>query len=187
MIPRLSGFTADNPAIRLRIDAEIALARFDDSGPDLGIRHGPGQWPGLTAHHLMDEPLFPVAAPTLPGIGNVAGPADVATLPLIGDLAQQGWRDWFRACGCHRVRIDERLVFGDSTDMLEAAACGLGAALARKRIVEPWLASGRLQRLPGPELASRFAYYIVHPSHQLLRPSARKFVDWLLTTSTSDP
>ena len=187
LIPRLSGFTAEHPDIRLRIDAEIALARFDESGPDLGIRHGPGQWPGLTAHHLMDEPLFPVAAPALPGLSTVAAPADIARLPLIGDLAQQGWRDWFRACGCHGVRIDERLVFSDSTDMLEAAAHGQGAALARKRIAEPWLASGRLQRLPGPELASRFAYYIVHPAHRRLRPSARKFVDWLLAASAAAP
>ena len=46
----------------------MALARFDEAGPDLGIRHGPGHWPGLTAHYLMDDALFPVAAPDMPGI-----------------------------------------------------------------------------------------------------------------------
>ena len=67
LIPRLPGFTAAHPNVHLDFETSISLARFDDAGPDLGIRHGPGPWPGLTAHYLMDDALFPVAAPTLPG------------------------------------------------------------------------------------------------------------------------
>lgn len=181
LMPRLPDFTASHPEIRLHIDTEVALTRFDDGGPDFGIRHGPGHWAGLAARHLMDESLFPVAAPDLPGFENVRAPADIPGLPLIADHAHQGWHDWFRAAGCHGVRIDTRHAFSDSTDMLEAAVRGLGAALARERIVAPWLASGRLQRLPGPELPGRYAYYIVHPAHRRLRPAARAFADWLLS------
>lgn len=180
LIPHLPGFSARHPEIALVFDTEIALTRFDDGGPDLGIRHGPGHWPGLTAHHLMDDRLFPVAASSLAGFDAVRTPADIARLPLISDLARQGWRDWFRAAGVHGVRLDDRYIFSDSTDMLEAAAIGLGAALARQSIVTPWLASGRLRRLPGPDLPGRFAYHVVYPAHRRLRPAARVFVDWLL-------
>ena len=41
-------FAAKHPRMRLTFDTEIALTRFDEGGPDLGIRHGPGHWPGLT-------------------------------------------------------------------------------------------------------------------------------------------
>lgn len=181
LIPQLPDFAAAHPEIRLRIDTEVALTRFDDGGPDFGIRHGPGHWPGLTARHLMDEALFPVAAPDLAGIARVHTPADIPGLPLIADHGHQGWHDWFRAAGCPGVRVDERHVFSDSTDVLEAAVHGLGAALARERIVTPWLASGRLLRLPGPALPGRYAYYIVHPAHRRLRPAARRFADWLLS------
>lgn len=180
LIPRLHEFAALHPQVRLVFDTEIALTRFDDGGPDLGIRHGPGHWPGLTAHHLFDDPLFPVASPALAGIDAVRTPADIARLPLVSDRSRQGWSDWFRIAGVHGAKADERYNFTDSTDMLEAAAHGLGAALARSRIAEPWLASGRLRRLPGPELPGRYAYHVVYPAHRRLRPAARAFVDWVL-------
>jgi LysR family glycine cleavage system transcriptional activator len=181
LIPRLPAFLAAHSDIRLRIDTEIALTRFDDVGPDLGIRHGLGHWPGLTAHHLMDESLFPVAAPSMPGLEDVREASDIAGLPLIGDLSHQGWHDWFRCNGLHGVRIDERLVFSDSTDMLRAAALGMGAAMARQRIVAPWLASGQLQRLPGKAVPGRYAYHIVYPTHRRLRPAVRRVIDWLVS------
>jgi len=180
LLPRLPDFAAAHPTLRINIDTEIALTRFDEGGPDLGIRHGPGHWPGLTAHLLMDESLFPVASPTLPGLVDVTEPSHIARLPLISDLARQGWPDWFRAAGVHGADTDARYVFSDSTDSLEAAARGLGAMLARNRISSDYLASGRLVRLPGPELQARWSYYVVYPSHRRLRPAARTFLDWLM-------
>jgi len=180
LLPRLPGFSAAHPRIRLGIDTTEVIARFDEGGPDIAIRHGPGHWPGLAAHLLMDEKLFPVAAPTLPGIDGVTGAADIAGLPLVSDLTRQGWHDWFRAAGVHGVGLDERYHFSDTTDALNAAAFGLGAALARERIVTPYLAKGRLLRLPGPELVARWGYFVVYPAHRKLRPAAQAFVDWLL-------
>jgi LysR family transcriptional regulator, glycine cleavage system transcriptional activator len=186
LLPRLPAFTAAHPQIRLSVDTEIALTRFDDGGPDLGIRHGPGHWPGLTAHHLMDDALFPVAAPDLPGLAEVRDAADVARLPLVSDLARQGWHDWFRAAGVHGAKLDERHSFSDTTDALNAAAFGLGAALARERIATPYLAAGRLVRLPGPVLSARWGYYVVYPAHRQLRSAARSFVDWLLAVARDE-
>ncbi|QDW66088.1 LysR substrate-binding domain-containing protein [Luteimonas granuli] len=180
IVPRLPDFAARHPDIRISFETEIALTRFDDQGPDLGVRHGPGHWPGLSAQRLLEEPLFPVASPALAGVDRIADPADIARLPLVGDLSRHGWSDWFRAAGVRGARPMERFTFSDSTDMLEAAAHGLGAALARRLVVVPWLASGRLLRLPGPELPSRYAYFIVHPSHRPLRPAARLFAEWLM-------
>ena len=54
LLPRLPRFAARHPDIGLGFETEAGLARFDDGGPDLGIRHGPGHWPGLTAHALME-------------------------------------------------------------------------------------------------------------------------------------
>jgi LysR family glycine cleavage system transcriptional activator len=184
LLPRLPAFSARHPEVRLAIDTEIALTRFDDGGPDLGIRHGPGHWPGLTAHLLMDDALFPMAAPAMATGTRTAG--EVAALPLVADLARQGWHDWFRAADVHGARLDIRHTFSDSTDALEAAAHGLGAVLARERIAAPWLDSGRLQRLPGPALPTRWRYYIVHPAHRRLRPAAQAFVDWLLSASADE-
>lgn len=184
--PRLPQFAALYPHIRLNVDTEVALTRFDEGGPDLGIRHGPGHWAGLTAHHIMDDYLFPVASPHLPGIGNVRDPADITRLPLVSDLARQGWHDWLRAADVHGAAVEERYRFTDSTAALNAAVHGLGAALARDKIVAPYLAAGVLVRLPGPALKARWGYYVVHPSHKRLKPAARLFVDWLLSLPQED-
>lgn len=181
LLPRLPDFTAAHPQIRLDVDTEVALTRFDEGGPDLAIRHGAGQWPGLAAHRLMSDALFPVASPTLAGLDRVHEAADIARLPLVSDLARQGWHDWFRAAGVHGARLDQRHVFSDTTDALQAAVLGLGAALARERIAEPYLAAGQLRRLPGPVLEARWSYHIVYPAHRRLRPPAQLFVDWLLS------
>ena len=179
--PRLPQFVAAHPDVRLTVDTEVALTRFEEGGPDLGIRHGPGHWPGLTAHHLMDDYLYPVASPTLVGLDDVRGPADIAGLPLVTDLARQGWLDWFRFADVHGISVSERYRFTDSTAALTAAVHGLGAALARDKLAMPYLAAKGLVRLPGPALKARWGYYVIYPSHKRLKPAARAFVDWLLS------
>ncbi|MGO4551772.1 LysR substrate-binding domain-containing protein [Lysobacter sp. 2RAF19] len=183
LLPRLPDFARKHPDIRLAFDTETALARFDDGGPDLGVRHGPGHWPGLSSLRLMDEALFPVASPRMPGIETIRTPADIPRVPLILDHARQGWHDWLRFAGVHGAALDERYSFSDTTDALLAAANGIGAALARERIVVPYLRDGRLVELPGPRMAARWGYHIVYPAHRRLRPAAQVFVDWLLSVS----
>ena len=180
LLPRLPAFAAAYPDIALSIETGFALARFDDSGPDLGIRHGAGQWPGLTAQPLMQEDLFPVASPAMRGVDQLNKAADIAQLPLIADTARQGWHDWFRAAGVRGASVNERYRFSDSNAALIAASLGLGVALARERIVAPFLEDGRLVPLPGPRLRGRWSYWLIRPSHRRLRPPAQAFADWLM-------
>ena len=134
---------------------------------------------GLTAHHLMDDELFPVASPALPGIEAVKEPRQIAQLPLVTDLALQGWRDWFRAAGVRGLRLPSMHSFNDSTDAMRAAVYGVGAALARRHVAQPYLQRYELVRLPGPALQARFAYYAVHPAHKPPSAAAQGFIDWL--------
>jgi DNA-binding transcriptional LysR family regulator len=180
LLPRLASFAAMHPEIALSIETGFSLARFDDGGPDLGIRHGGGHWPGLGAQLLLHEDLFPVAAPAMPGFAEIRTPADILRTPLIADAARQGWPDWFRHAGVRAAMLREHYRFSDSNAGLMAASLGLGVALARERIVAPFLADGRLQRLPGPALRGRFSYYLIQPTHRRLRPPAQVFADWLL-------
>lgn len=179
LVPRLPRFCTAHPNIRLDIQTDSAFSRFEDGGPELGIRYGEGYWPGLTAHHLMDEELFPVAAPSIPQISRISSPSDIASLPLLTDLSPQGWRDWFRAAGAHGIALPTMHTFNDSTDVMRAAVYGIGAALARKHIARPYLQRYELVRLPGPTLRARYSYYVVHPSHRVPSPTASLFIDWL--------
>jgi LysR family transcriptional regulator, glycine cleavage system transcriptional activator len=211
ILPRLKRFTAAHPRIRVTFETGLALARFDSAGPDLAIRHGEGYWPGLTAHHLMDEQLFAAAAPDLPGVRELIDAAEadaaradaaradavradaakiaaakIATLPLVTDLSYQGWPDWFRAVGMRGVSLPEMHIFNDSTDALRAAASGLGAVLARSRLATPYLNRGELVRLPGAPLQARFGYYAVHPTHRRPSTAAAALIQWLRQEGVAD-
>ncbi|AVQ00203.1 LysR family transcriptional regulator [Ahniella affigens] len=180
LIPMLADFRSRHPDIRLGFDTSASLTRFEEGGADLAIRHGPGHWPGLTAIHLMNDALFPVASPAFQKRHRIRSAEQLPNLPLIHDLARQGWLEWFRAASIVVTKIADPLVFSDSTDALQAAASGLGVALARQRIVTPWLARGELVQLPGPSVPTRWEYYLVYPAHRRLKPAAQAFVDWLL-------
>ncbi len=186
LLPRLPRFCSAYPNVRLHVETSIGLARFDDDGPDLGIRHGPGHWQGLTAHHLMGDELFPVASPGLHGVRELSEARDIARLPLVTDMALQGWQDWFRAAGVRGLRLPPMHSFSDSTDAMRAAVYGIGVALARKHIAAPYLQRYELVRLPGPALKTRFAYYAVHPSHRPPSPTAAMFIDWLKQEALDD-
>ena len=179
LLPRLPRFCRAHPHVRLEIQTDSAFARFEEGGPDLAVRYGEGAWPGLTAYHLMDEELFPVASPALPQLTEIHRARDIAALPLLTDLSPQSWRDWFRAAGVRGLELPPMHTFNDSTDVMRAAVYGLGAALARKHIAQPYLQRYELVRLPGPALRARPAYYIVYPTHRTPSPAASLFIDWL--------
>jgi DNA-binding transcriptional LysR family regulator len=130
----------------------------------------------------LDEELFPAAAPDLSGVRDLTDVAEIAKLPLVTDLGVQGWADWLRAAGLRGVTLPDMHTFNDSTDALQAAACGLGVVLARSRLVGPYLHSGALVRLPGPALEARFGYYAVHPAHRRPGLAAAAFIQWLQHT-----
>ena len=121
-----------------------------------------------------------VAAPGMPGLATVRSAADLAALPLIADKARQGWHDWFRAAGVHGATPRERYQFSDTTDAMLAAALGLGVALARERILTPFLTDGRLRLLDLPGMPARWSYFVVYPAHRQPSPAAQAFIDWLL-------
>lgn len=177
LMPRLGRFREAHPDILLSIATDNLLARFDDGSLDLGLRYGPGQWPGVTARFLMPGALLPTASPAM--AADIETPEQIAQLPLITDIAPEGWREWFRHAGVRSARLAGMYDISNSANGLRAAASGLGAILARKRLAEPLLASGRLVRLPGPEMPTRFSYYIVHAAHHRPKPAARRFIAWL--------
>jgi DNA-binding transcriptional LysR family regulator len=187
LLERLPRFLERHPQLRVSIETDTALTRFEDGGPDLAIRHGAGHWPGLKAQHLMDDVLFPVAAPSLPGATAITEPRQIVELPLISDNALQGWRDWFRAAGLRGFRLPPMHLLSDSSGVMRAASFGLGAALARKHIAAPWIVRGELLRLPGPLLKARFAYYAVHPAHRAPSAATRAFIEWLVEEARQDP
>ncbi|HEX6978461.1 MAG TPA: transcriptional regulator GcvA [Alphaproteobacteria bacterium] len=186
LIPRLGRFRSEHPEIDVRIAADPALVDFHKGNADLGIRFGRGRYPGLHTQLLMADAVFPVCSPDFRRrMGDLARPDDLLRCTLLHDEAAESdgsgadWVSWFRHVGVHYPGADDGPRFNQAILALEAAASGLGVALARKSLVAGDLESGRLVRLWPEEAPTVFSYYIVCLPERVERGSTAIFIEWL--------
>jgi LysR family transcriptional regulator, glycine cleavage system transcriptional activator len=186
LLPRLSGFLAANPEIEVSLKATVELADFERSEADIGIRYGRGDYPGLETELLLREMVFPVCSPELIAGKKKSSTADfLSNVTLLHDdstgesEALPGWKMWLIAAGIDGVDWRKGSHFDQSALAIEAAAAGLGVALAPAVLVESDLASGRLIRLDTAELSEPFAYYLVYPADRSERQAVKAFRSWL--------
>lgn len=187
LLPRLARFEAARKRFTISLKTDQRLSRIP-ADADLAIRLGSYVDESQPAFEpLMDEMMVPVMAPELAGQVNLPDdPGSLLTLPLLHDRDPQvSWRRW-----CGAMGFDPDLARGgarmtSSALVLSAAALGMGAALARRRLAEGELASGRLVELTQFAVPIGPAYWIVR------RPvprSAEQFViDWLKEEAGAAP
>jgi LysR family glycine cleavage system transcriptional activator len=129
--------------------------------------------------HLFAETLSPVCSPDFLARHRLARPADLLSVPLLHH-GHRPWSLWFDTFGLE-APPQQGMLFEDSAMLLEAAAQGIGAALARSALIEQDLRTGRLVRPFAEGVASELGFWIVWraDSRKLRRVEALK--DWLLS------
>ncbi|TIW84760.1 MAG: transcriptional regulator, partial [Mesorhizobium sp.] len=165
------------------------LRDFDLDDVDVGIRFGAGKYPGLCAHRLFDNIIIPVCSPGLLASGPpLREPRDLFNHTLAHiEWARQGvtwpnWRMWMAAAGINDFDDSRTVVFGTSTDAVQAALDGNAVALADFAMVANDLSEGRLVR-PfelSIRVAPEFAYFLVYPQATAEDPRIVAFREWIL-------
>lgn len=178
LVPRLPGFLARHPELGLSLQASTHVVDFEREPVDAALRLGAGKWAGVDAEFLFDEWITPVASPGFVQQHGKPTLANIATFPLLGDPAER-WKDWFAAFG---GSAPQRHVaaFDDTETLHQAAAQGLGIALARLTLAQPLIDSGRLVRLTKKRLKAEFAHYLVYPRRSLQLSGFQAMRSWLL-------
>jgi LysR family transcriptional regulator, glycine cleavage system transcriptional activator len=182
LAPRLGAFHAAHPAIDTELSLSIPFSEVKGADADVEIRFGDGRFPGLTAHKLFDETLFPVAsvayARSLAPRGMLT-PEEIAKATLLRN-PRDPWKVWFAAAGIEAAEPRGGPLFNDLGLLVEAAAQGQGVALARSVLSRGWLESRAVVRLSPIEAASSNAYYVLVTEANAKRPAVRAFADWIL-------
>ena len=191
LLPRIERFQSDYPQLDVLLDTNARTLDFQARHLDIGVRYGAGQWPGLTAIHLLDETMFPVCAPDFAHLDNGHLPlAALARSTLIHDLSMVSdpdyptWRMWLDASGFTEIKADHGLRINNSAAVLQAAMEGQGLALARSVMVRDDLQAGRLIRPfadKGLDCPLTQAYYVVYRPECGELPKVQAFRDWLLS------
>jgi DNA-binding transcriptional LysR family regulator len=171
LMPRVARFEAGDPPLRIILLIDQRTVDLTDQGVDLAIRCGRGGLPGRTSVKLFEEWCFPIAAPDLAKRMGSGDPERLLAAPLIHDSDASGWRAWLAAHGLdYRPRPQDRR-FEDYNLVLDAAACGLGIALARPPLAQGSIGSGRLVAVDDRTVLNPVSYWLDRPQGTT-RPAA---------------
>lgn len=179
LVTQLGRLTSETGELDLTIRVEDRLSDLSTDGADVALRFGTGPWPGADSVRLIDEVMFPVCSPALLARHPIERPEDLVTAPLLRhtDLP---WSTWFRAMGVETPVLAPALGFDNSAMMLDAAAQGLGFALARSGYAKRDLEDGRLVRpLPGQVEVETGHNFVWRPENPKLSRILR-LRDWFL-------
>ncbi|MGK9419373.1 transcriptional regulator GcvA [Pseudomonas cedrina] len=188
LLPRLPSLSQQHPEILITLETSDKAIKFSSADPDVAIRLGNGNYPGLHSEFLLREQIFPVASPDLLSrFGTPHEPAELLRYPLLtrdgADLVPK-WEAWFEHVGVGIGALNESVRFADTNMTIEAALLGQGIALVRSGHVEAQINDGRLVRLFEVPFASPVAYYFVCPKGVESQPHIANFRHWLLEESS---
>ena len=176
----------------MRITTSTHLVDFQREEVDIAVRYGHGTWPGLRAHWLMAEHIFPVCSPSLlqdapsqPG-RPLRAPEDLAHHTLLHTtVSREDWQLWLTAAGLPPGIATRRgMTFDQGFMAIQAAVEGLGVALGRFHLVEADIAAGRLVAPFDMVLPQDAGYYVVTPAATADLPKIARFREWLISSAT---
>ncbi|AKC85666.1 LysR family transcriptional regulator [Pseudoxanthomonas suwonensis] len=147
-IPRLERLSAELPDLKLHLSAQESGFDAALTGLDAALLLGQAPWPAeWRVHALGPERIGPVLSPRharYPTLSN-APAAALLDEPLLHTTSRpQAWPRWLASQGLDATRLRPGTGFDHLTYLLEAAAAGLGVAIAPQELVQADLDSGRL-------------------------------------------
>lgn len=178
LAPRLAEFEREPHACPVDLDASTQLRALAAGSCDVGVRSGPGAWPGVSTTLLFALERTPMLAPALAERLPLAdGPACLLQAPLLKD---DQWPDWLAAAGVATAPTQMGHVSYPTQDLqAQAALAGSGAALLTPQLFDDLLADGQLLSPFAQRIGNGQGYFVVTRSDEA-RPTAAAFVDWLV-------
>lgn len=178
----LGAFQLRHPTIAVRLISSASMVDFTREVADVAIRWGHGDWPGLSAHRIMQLDFTPMLSPKLmQAAGDLETPADLLKLPIIS-AGDPWWQQWFAAAGVENPDLGRfpRNEFG--TQLLDAgiAMAGQGVAILNPGHFQEDIAAGRLCQPFDILCNDGRDYWLAYPESRRNVPKIKAFRNWLL-------
>ena len=187
LVHRMGAFAERHPSIELKLSAGMHHVDFAREDVDVAIRHGDGNWPGLSVTRLCSEHLFAVCSPSLAaGKARLRVPSDVLKFPLLHLADRRDWMRWLEMAGVDDTKLTPGPILNHASMIIDAAVDGHGIGLARTTLAAFDLVNGRLVR-PFPfALELSKGYWIVCPRATSTLPKIVAFREWMLAEAAHD-
>lgn len=182
LMPRLELFRNAYPEIELTIQVAIPLMNVTAEKADLEVRFGPGGYLDVEYRKILDDEVVPACSPSYLNefgpFGHFDADSEIGHVRLLRSPLEP-WSTWFAAWNLTRVEPESGMQFNDLGLAYDAAASGYGVVLARQKLSNAWLDSGRLVRLSSRSVPSPHAYYLCWQPGMLERWECAAFADWI--------
>ncbi|QKE65115.1 LysR family transcriptional regulator [Aquipseudomonas campi] len=180
-IPRLDRLNRELPELRLQLSASEGELDPRRPGVDATLCFAEPPWPAdMQVFELAAERIGPVLSPRSPRFADLAQAPAGALLgePLLHTVSRpQAWPQWARAQQLDATRLQLGQGFEHLYYLLEAAAAGLGVAIAPQQLVADDLAGGRLLAPWGfVETPARLALWVPARTRD---SRAERLAEWL--------
>lgn len=184
LIPRLVGYTRENPKVDVRISASNELVDLERSGIELAVRYSGPQAAGIK---LFAEEVFPVCSPSLLRDAKrpLATPADLKLHVLLhyADLSRStpalDWSMWLQSVGLPNLEPAGALHFSHYDQIVLAAVNGQGVALGRSPLIRRFIREGTLLAPFDTKFVAARAYYVIASKSSERNTDVKNFVSWL--------
>ena len=191
--PRIAGFLATYPEMRLHIQLLNGPESSRQSGLDLIVQAGAPEDSSLLVKPLMRIRLGVYASPEY--LKHRAVPATPADLLQLGCVATScdthGEAGDFATWRLHRgnelkeIRVETRVSVPDPTINYQLALAGVGAALLAQHVVQADIEQGRLIRILPEWEPEPVELYALYPSRLDSSPKVRVLLQFLRQSSSS--
>jgi LysR family glycine cleavage system transcriptional activator len=191
LVPRLGAFCARHPDVEVRVDSSVRAADLRNEAIDVALRHGLGDYPGLTAVRLFTPRLIAIASPALLETGpRIHAPIDCLGYPLLQDRDRSAWTQWLAALGevaAPRGPAGKGASFENDLLLIRAAAAGQGLALVRDIYALEELRAGRVVAVFKESWPTSLGYFFVTRLESTRTAKIAAFRNWLIEELASPP
>lgn len=179
LMPCLSAFYRDHPDVLVNVSTTQSGVPALGDGIDVAIRFGHGRWSDGVIHHLFDEAVEPVCAPSVAARFDGAVPPSAVSLLHVRSAEKSWltWADYLSATRQTAVRSGGQS-FTNYVQTTQAALEGHGMMLGWRSITGALVASGALCSAGLAVMVPRNAFYLAMRNKKS-GDATEKFARWL--------
>lgn len=181
LIPRLESFVRKYPDVELNIVTTNSPLDFSSADTDVVIEYSPERFQGYECDLMAQDRVIAICSPKyLKTSSSLDKPADLLNHTLIHSAMRANeWRSWLEAANVSFEHSGQNIRVSTRDAAIEAAACGLGVALAHPPLVNELLETQRIVSPFDISFETGFKYYLVTTPERAQLPRVAAFRDWV--------
>ena len=177
LMPRIMEFQYDNPDITLMLNPTSEVVELKPGGIDVAIRYRDRRRPHPDVEPVLISDMIVIGTPSLVGGRDLQDPASLTDLPWLQELGTNEAAEWFTY---HGVVPDRPLTVNHMPGnlIMDAVRRGDGITYTARAFFRDDLEVGKVVELFSEP---SFGVYYVETLPRPMRPTVRKFLDWLMS------